>query len=340
MMIRPSRSAGTGFAPASLFALFSILFGFGLVPFLSGAPIAGIAPKAGRQKVLAAAAALKGTPYRYGGISPQGLDCSGLVYLSFREALGVAVPRTTKQQYAWADPLAEEKLQAGDLVFFRTTADAAVSHVGIYAGDRRFIHAASDGRITGVIESSLDEDYWRRAYLGAGRLLPAREFLGILIGVGAAPSWDPFGVGGLLRGAAFHGGVAYDLRLFGKTFRPGAEIRAEWDGTLGVFRLPLTLSLGFGDELRFFAGPALSLGNANLATRSGARPYRADGGFFGALGVAWAPLSFRFADGHVSLFGELAYQTYTRDPSLAEDWAFDSAANLRISTGLRYRWTI
>jgi len=328
------------FAPLSPGAFLSILVGLALVPQVWGVPIAGIPPKEGRRKVLAAAAALKGTPYRYGGISPQGLDCSGLVYLSFREALGVAVPRTTKEQYAWADPLPAEKLQAGDLVFFRTTADAAVSHVGIYAGDRRFIHAASDGRATGVIESSLDEEYWRRAYLGAGRLLPAREFLGILIGAGGALSWDPIGVGDPLRGAAFHGGVAYDLRLAGKTFRPGAEVRAEWDAALGVFRLPLTLSFGFGDELRLFAGPALSLGNAKLAARNGTRAYRADGGFFGALGVAWAPVSFRIADGSLSIFGELAWQSYTRDPALGEDWSFDLAANLRVSTGLRYRWSI
>lgn len=304
----------------------------------AAAPLATPIPKEARRRVLAAAEGLRGTPYRFGGLQRTGLDCSGLVYLSFQDALRVSVPRTARELYAWAEPVVRTKMQPGDLVFFNTT--GTVSHVGIYAGENRFIHAASEGPATGVIYSSLDESYWRRAFIGAGRALPAEQFLGILLGAGAAPTWGILGHSDVLRGAAFQLGAAYDISVLGRTVRPGLELRPEWDGALGVFRLPLTLSIGLGDELRFFAGPAFSFGDAELETADGDRPYTAGDGFFSSFGVAWAPISFRLADGKAALFGEAAWQTYTRGRGLEPDWSADLAANLRISAGLRYRWGI
>ncbi|MDR3166918.1 MAG: C40 family peptidase [Treponema sp.] len=131
-----------------------------------------------RNRVLKAADQYLGTPYRYGGADRQGLDCSGLVYLSFQDALGMQVPRNTTTLYIRAEPLADSRILPGDLVFFNTLGTGAgkapVSHVGIYAGDGRFIHAASEGPKTGVIYSALNEDYWQRTYVGAGRVLPQK----------------------------------------------------------------------------------------------------------------------------------------------------------------------
>ena len=126
-----------------------------------------------RENLLTAAAAYEGTPYLFAGVSKKGMDCSGLVFCSFQDAFGISVPRTSDAIYSWTTKISREEMQRGDLVFFATTGDPQkVSHVGIYAGDGRFIHSASDGPSTGVIYSSLSESYWARCYFGSGRALP------------------------------------------------------------------------------------------------------------------------------------------------------------------------
>jgi probable lipoprotein NlpC len=125
-----------------------------------------------RFDLIQAAEAYLGTPYRYAGADKRGLDCSGLVYLSFRDAFSVKVPRTTGGLYDWAEKIETSGLRPGDLLFFITGGDGIISHVGIYTGNKRFIHAASEGPETGVIYSSLTEAYWKRSYASAGRALP------------------------------------------------------------------------------------------------------------------------------------------------------------------------
>lgn len=109
-----------------------------------------------------------GVPYRYGGSEPsKGFDCSGLV--SYVHGLdGITVPRTAAAQFAAARPVNEADLRPGDLVFFRLTAGSRdVTHVGIYTGQRRFVHAPQTGR--NVCESRLDDPYYRERYAGSGR---------------------------------------------------------------------------------------------------------------------------------------------------------------------------
>lgn len=115
----------------------------------------------------AAAVALRqvGSAYRYGGASPGGFDCSGLVQYSYRVA-GKAVPRTTGQLWHAAGPVAGPDLQVGDLLFFRF--DGKMSHVGIYVGGQRFVHAPSTGKTVSV--DSLVTEYYSRALVRAGRL--------------------------------------------------------------------------------------------------------------------------------------------------------------------------
>ncbi|MDR1950109.1 MAG: C40 family peptidase, partial [Spirochaetaceae bacterium] len=117
-----------------------------------------------RLKLINAAERYQGIPYRYGGRDRKGLDCSGLIYLSFRDALGVSVPMTSEKLYNWVEKIPSDAVQMGDLIFFKTS--DTVSHVGIYMGDGKFIHAASDGPKTGVIYSTLNEDYWLSTYVG------------------------------------------------------------------------------------------------------------------------------------------------------------------------------
>ena len=110
-----------------------------------------------------------GTPYRAGGLSPQtGFDCSGLVAYVYREGAGLALPRNTFDLSRLGQPIERAALRPGDLVFYNTQG-REYSHVGIYLGEDRFIHAPSSGGEVRV--ESLRADYWVRRYNGARRVI-------------------------------------------------------------------------------------------------------------------------------------------------------------------------
>lgn len=111
---------------------------------------------------------LLGSPYAYGGSSPDtGFDCSGLVAYVYRAAFQSALPRTTYEQSRVGVPVASEALGPGDLVFFNTLR-RDFSHVGIYLGDARFVHAPSSGGVVRVEDMRVP--YWSSRYNGARRL--------------------------------------------------------------------------------------------------------------------------------------------------------------------------
>ena len=119
--------------------------------------------------VLMRAIGLVGTPYLYGGNTPQsGFDCSGLVTYVYRDMLDLRLPRTSRELAQVQGPrIAPEKLAAADLVFFGSRGN--VSHVGIYVGEGRFVHAPSSGGTVRL--DKLDGPYWRDHYSGAKRVL-------------------------------------------------------------------------------------------------------------------------------------------------------------------------
>lgn len=120
----------------------------------------------GSHPAVAVAKRMIGIPYRYGGNSPQrGFDCSGLVQYAFKEA-GINAPRTTKTLYQSTFSVDPVALHEGDLLFFRI--EGKVSHVGLYIGGNKFIHAPSSGKK--VRYASLDNPYWRKRLIKAGRL--------------------------------------------------------------------------------------------------------------------------------------------------------------------------
>lgn len=108
-----------------------------------------------------------GTPYRYGGNSPRGFDCSGLVQYSYARA-GARLPRSTQAQRARSHPVSRRQLRRGDLLFFDQEGSRA-SHVGIYLGNGRFVHAPSSGKAVHVADFS--DPYWRRHFHEARRPL-------------------------------------------------------------------------------------------------------------------------------------------------------------------------
>ena len=119
--------------------------------------------------VLMRAISLVGTPYRYGGNTPEGgFDCSGLVNYVFLDMLDLRLPRTSRELAASQGPrIATDRLASGDLVFFGS--DGQVSHVGIYVGEGRFVHAPNSGGTVRL--DRLDGTWWREHYTGARRLL-------------------------------------------------------------------------------------------------------------------------------------------------------------------------
>jgi murein DD-endopeptidase len=109
-----------------------------------------------------------GTPYRWGGESPAGFDCSGLVYYSFGKA-GATVPRTTAQLLRASRPVSLQDARTGDLLFFTSAGKPA--HVGIYLEEGRFVHAPSSGKRVEI--ASIQSGWYRRNFLRAGRLTPS-----------------------------------------------------------------------------------------------------------------------------------------------------------------------
>lgn len=129
------------------------------------APVRNAPDRSEHHPALTIADRLIGTPYRYGGTSPrQGFDCSGLVWYAFSQA-GYAIPRTTSGQFASSRRVSLGELMPGDVVFFRIAGKP--SHVGLYAGDGRFIHAPSSGKR--VRYDLLARPYWQARIVKAGR---------------------------------------------------------------------------------------------------------------------------------------------------------------------------
>ena len=148
--------------------LVSVLIVASLVGCASQAPQAPVksTSKSYSNADQAAAVALQqiGVPYRYGGSTPNGFDCSGLIYYSYSK-VGKNVPRTTGSLWSDIQPVAKNHVRVGDVLFFRI--EGKMSHVGMYIGDNQFVHAPSSGKVVTV--GSLQSEFYRKALIRAGR---------------------------------------------------------------------------------------------------------------------------------------------------------------------------
>jgi len=116
-------------------------------------------------QLAAFALTLRGTPYRYGGATREGFDCSGLVFYAHQH-FGLTVPRTSRAQADEAEAVKPHKLAVGDLVFFKIDS-RHVNHVGIYIGKHRFVHAPGAGKP--VVINSLEDEFYAEKFSSAGR---------------------------------------------------------------------------------------------------------------------------------------------------------------------------
>ncbi len=157
----------------TLFVLTLLLSGCGEFPTVQRQgqpqeyPAAGPPPSAGsaQAQVVSLAASLVGTPYKFGGNSPRGFDCSGFTSYVFNQA-GITLPRTASAQYAHSRRVRRAELAVGDLLFFRI--GGSISHVAIYIGEDKFIHAPSSGKQ--VSFDNLSNPYWQEHWIGNGRV--------------------------------------------------------------------------------------------------------------------------------------------------------------------------
>lgn len=138
------------------------------LPDFSMLPQQGSSLTPAQANVTQIARSLLDTPYRFGGTTPQGFDCSGFINYVFRKGAGLSLPRTTEELSQAGKPVPIPDLRPSDLVYFRIERQKPL-HIGIYLGNGRFIHApSSQGKVN---IQRLDLDYWRARYLGARRVL-------------------------------------------------------------------------------------------------------------------------------------------------------------------------
>lgn len=306
-----------------------------------------------REKLVTEAKKYVGSPYVRGSTGPDSFDCSGLIYTIAQKSIHYQLPRTVKAMYSYVKIVPDEQREIGDLVFFKTTGDGSISHVGLYIGKGQFISAVSDGPNTGVIVSSLKETYWKNHYVSTGKFLSSANsakdeadfakkeaeaakgfgtftdrlsLMGTFTADWSLVAQDQFMPN--FRGLTNEADIVYN----GAFLSPGAGIILRWNYGVGALQIPVVFSLFFGNYVRVYAGPVFTFGNCNLP---GSTKEIEPSIFPGVLGVTFSTPSFTKGKFKLQIIQDICYTVFNNTSNAALSPLESLTAGLEFCTGIR-----
>ena len=312
-----------------------------------------------------------GAPYEYGAIGPDAFDCSGLIYYSASKSIKVQLPRTAKAIYNYARIIPDENREIGDLMFFKTTGSSTISHIGVYIGNNQFISAISDGPNTGVIVSSLNQDYWKGRYVSTGQFLPSgkddgkngtkleetemtegfeNETVASTNKNASSPASTPLTFEDKLL---FDTSIYFDWSLLsprqfvfryrgidaglhvsyaGWNLNPGVGFFLRFNTGLQTFQIPLILSLSMNDYIRMYAGPVFTCNDVILIDSD----KEIKGSIFpGIIGLSLSTPKWKIGKVALQAVQDINYTVYNKMDGAALPFVESIAAGLVMYTGIR-----
>ena len=301
-----------------------------------------------------------GTPYLYGGLTKDGIDCSGFVLTTVRDSIGEQLPRTVKSLYSFVKVIPDSKKQKGDLVFFKTV-DATISHVGIYIGKDQFIHSVSDGPNTGVIVSSLQENYWKTRYSGVGTFLPVeydrvetsvtsngennnssktkvkstfenkQKISTFSLDSSLFLNWNFLTTNQILFNVR---GVTLQVHgVYNKwNLRPGLGIDFKYEPKMKIFQIPMYLSLSPKDFFRIYSGVVFTIGKPVLI---GSGEEIKSSIFPGILGISFQTPSIQIGKAELRFVQDINYTIFNKTNNFALNFTDSIIAGLVFQSGIR-----
>ncbi len=321
-----------------------------------------------RGLIVAEAKKYIGCSYKTGAIGPDYFDCSGLIYTVYHDAAGMQMPRSVKVMYSRAKMIKTARAEEGDLVFFKTTSDGSISHVGIYIGKNQFIHCASEGNNTGVIVSSLREKYYAGSFASVGRVLPSgnydtdEEENSPESEETIKPAGDSSGSGGGISVSnhdKWYKNLIFDATLFcdwnfflperlmlnyrgialetnaryaGWKLQPGVGTIFRYNHGTKNFQMPIVFSLTFSDYIKFYAGPVINFGTPTLPDSN----EEIRGSFFpGIIGLSFQTPQFKAGKVFLSLVQDVEYTVFNDTDGGALNMHKSVTTGLVFSTGIR-----
>ncbi|MGI5173149.1 C40 family peptidase [Treponema sp. OMZ 840] len=308
-----------------------------------------------RAKVIRAAKQYVGVPYRYGGISVSGMDCSGFIYTVAREAAQVQLPRTAAAMYSFCRIVNDAQKEPGDILFFRD--GGKITHAGLYIGNNQFIHAVSDGPNTGVIVSSLNQTTWKQKYAGCGQFLPSAKTAesqpkspdtkekvnqrqpaagsnllnDVLFDFSGHVKWTVYAADRFdlhIRGAGFQAHIRYSRW----PIQPGLAFEFRLEPLMHIYQFPLLLTASIPHGFRFYGGPVFTVGSAHLIGKSDS-VYASV--FPGVFGIGWQSPGLQVDKSKISFTQDISWSAFYKPDKAALNFKDSIASSLSFSTGVR-----
>lgn len=323
-----------------------------------------------RDTFIAEAKKYVGCPYSFGAIGPDAFDCSGLIYYTASKSVGIQLPRTAKAIYNYCRKVPDKDREPGDLLFFKTTGNGSISHVGIYIGNNQFISAISDGPNTGVIISSLKQDYWVDKYVSAGQFIRSgKDKKDPVVEEEVVTLDKPSGktktqqkkslASNVEKPETFADGLIFDAAVFvdwslispnqfmfkyrgidaqinarysGWLLQPGIGLDFRFNSSQGMFQIPILISATINDYVRAYAGPVISFGNGTLI---GTDKEISPSVFPGIIGASFTTPFIEAGKVKLQLIQDISYTVFNNIDNSALNLLETISAGLVMYTGVK-----